>query len=104
MIRPVNTPVAVGLALADGTCHPRWVRWGRKTYRVEEIGFYHAFRKGTKRIHVFSVNVGTLDMRVEIDGETFTASTTVAAPGECSPNRGIRWACRLTATPHRPCG
>ena len=81
MIRPVNTPVSVGLALADGTCLPRWVRWGRKTYRVEEIGFHHTFRKGTKRIHVFSVNVGTLDMRVEIDGETFAATLTEVSDG-----------------------
>ena len=75
--------VSVGLLLNGerGVPVPRWVRWDQKTYRVEEVGLYHTVRKGNRKIHVFSVNVGTLDMRLEIDGETLAATLTEVSDG-----------------------
>ncbi len=72
MVRRVNQPVSVELLVDEGhrQAVPRWVRWAGKTYRVEELGFYHRYREGRKTWHVWSVNVGTLDMRLELDSES----------------------------------
>ncbi|MES2460491.1 MAG: hypothetical protein V4671_07895 [Armatimonadota bacterium] len=73
MIRQVNFPVSVGL-LIDAErklAAPRWVLWAGKRYAVEDVGFHHRHREGRKFWHVYQINVGTLDMRLEIDGESF---------------------------------
>jgi hypothetical protein len=72
MIRLVNQPVSLGLLVDEGHRHvsPKWVLWAGRKYVVEELGFYHRYREGRKTWHVWSVNVGALDMRLELDSES----------------------------------
>lgn len=83
MIRHINEPVSVGLLIDEERrlVTPKWVRWQNKRYEVAELGFHHTFRKGIKKIHVFSVNVGVLDMRLEMDAESFTTRLTEISDG-----------------------
>lgn len=76
MIRQVNVSVSVGL-LIDAErklAAPKWVLWAGKRYAVTEVGFHHRRREGRKFWHVYHVKVGTLDMRLEIDGKALPAS------------------------------
>jgi hypothetical protein len=83
MVRKVNQPVSIGL-LVDDAHHltvPRWVLWQGKRYTVVELGFYHRYREGRKLWHVFSVNVGSLDMRLELDSESLACTLKEVSDG-----------------------
>ena len=83
MIQRVHTSVTVFL-LADykhKRIRPYYVDWEQKRYEVKELNFYHWYRVGARKIHVFAVNVGTLDMRVEMDSETFECFLTEVSDG-----------------------
>lgn len=90
MTRTINQPV--GALLIAGArkpgekadrdrVRPYCIDWDGKRYKVEKCGFYHSYRKGTRKIHVFSVSTATLDMRVEVDSETFECFLTEISDG-----------------------
>ena len=83
MRTPVNQTVAVDLLINDIHCIvvPKWVLWAGKKYIVAELGFYYRTREGRKTWHVFSVNVGTLDMRLELDSESLACTFTEISDG-----------------------
>jgi hypothetical protein len=69
----LNEPVNVVLSI-DSARHiviPQRIKWRGKVYSVKEVGFVHSYRDGRTKIHVFSINVGTIDMRLEINGDSF---------------------------------
>jgi hypothetical protein len=72
MVRRVNQPVSVGLLIDEGhrLAAPKWVLWAGKKYAVQELGFHHRYREGRKTWHVWHVDVGMLDMRLELDSES----------------------------------
>lgn len=75
MIQRIDQPVSVHLVIdeAHRSAVPCRVKWQGQVYRVQELGLYHRYRDGRKVWHVFSVNVGALDMRLEVDGDTLAA-------------------------------
>lgn len=81
MIQSINQPVAVGLVAEERQTRPRTIQWQGRVYKVERVCFYHFVRRGREKIHVFSVNVGALDMRIEINGEDFAARLTEVSDG-----------------------
>lgn len=84
MTRTINQPVRVVLIADQTRAHgtrPYCVDWDGKRHKVERLGMYHSYRKGTRKIHVFSVSTATLDMRVEIDSETFECFLTEISDG-----------------------
>lgn len=50
-------------------------------YVVKEVGKYHPGRQGTVKLHYFTVNVGTLDMRIRIDGSSLVATLQYISDG-----------------------
>ena len=83
MIQAIRKPVRVFL-MADyqhKRVRPYFIDWEQQRYEVKELGLYHWYRVGTRKIHVFSVNVGALDMRIEIDSETFECFLTEISDG-----------------------
>lgn len=83
MLRTVRVPVAALIVSGKerGKVRPYAIEWEGKRYRVERLGFYHSYRKGTRKIHVFSVSTATLDMRLEVDSETFECFLTEISDG-----------------------
>jgi hypothetical protein len=71
----INEPVTVVLSIdsARSRVMPQRIKWRGTVYAIRELGFVHAYRDGRTTIHVFSVHVGSLDMRLEISGESFQA-------------------------------
>ena len=72
----VNTPVKVRLDI-DSTKQDVTllsIKWEGRIYHVKELGIKYPIRNGRKVIHVFCVNVGTIDMRLEIDADTLHAT------------------------------
>lgn len=78
-----NVPVKVRLDVdpAGKSVRLLLVKWEGRTYRVRETGIAYSVRDGRKRVHVFCVNVGTLDMRVHVDGDTLHASLIEVSDG-----------------------
>ena len=79
----VNTPVKVRLDI-DSTKQDISllnVKWENRTYAVKELGIKYSLRNGRKVIHVFCVNVGTLDMRLHVDGDTLHATLMEVSDG-----------------------
>ena len=70
MYQVLNDPnVKLDLAI-DGVnkvAVPRWVWWSDNTYKVKEVGAVYSERRGQTKIHIFCVNVGALDMTIELD-------------------------------------
>lgn len=60
---------------------PARVKWRGRTYSLVELGMHHSERRGTRKVHIFTFNVGTLDMRIEIDGESFAATLIAVSDG-----------------------
>lgn len=78
----VNEPVSIHLLIdQERRVLPARVKWRGKTYRLAELGMHHSERRGIKKVHVFTFNVGTLDMRIEIDGESFAATLIAISDG-----------------------
>ena len=83
MVTVVNEPVLVHLVI-DALAHtvvPQRIKWRGKVYATREIGFVHAYRRGRTKVHVFSLNVGNLDMRLEIDGDSLCAILVAVSDG-----------------------
>lgn len=57
------------------------VRWQGRDYLVRETGMAYTVRDGRKQVHVFCVNVGALDMRIHVDGDTLHATLIEASDG-----------------------
>ena len=65
--------VRIGLVI-DGVGRlvaPKWVWWDGKTYRVKEVGQIYSEQRGTRKVHCLALNVGTLDMLIQIDSHSF---------------------------------
>ena len=58
----------------DRLVSPRWVWWKGKTYKVKEVGQIYSEQRGMKKIHCFALNVGTLDMLIQVDSHSFAAT------------------------------
>ena len=73
--------VRIGLVLdgVDRLVAPKWVWWNGKTYRVREVGQIYSEQRGMRRVHCFALNVGTLDMLIQVDSHSF-APTLVWIP------------------------
>lgn len=84
MLQHPNQPVSVlyGFHAETRATVPYKVAWNGKTYRVRELGFAHTYRHGRAVMHVFEVNVGPLDMRLELNGETLHWTLTAVSDGE----------------------
>ena len=68
----VNEPVSLVLVY-DGLTKklfPKRIKCHQTVYEVREVGFDHPVWQGRKPIHIYTVNVGALDMRLSFDGET----------------------------------
>ena len=80
---PINEPVSVQLLIDAETnqVRPFRLKWRGKVYVVKEIGKYHPGRQGTVKLHYFTVNVGTLDMRIRIDGSSLAATSQYTSDG-----------------------
>ncbi len=75
--------IKLDLAL-DGVNHvvvPRWVWWQGKTYRVREVGAVRSKRRGQVKLHVYSVNVGTLDLTIEVDSTSLAPRLIAVSDG-----------------------
>jgi hypothetical protein len=72
----VNAPVKVRLDIDSRTQNItlHCIKWEGRTYTVRELGIKYPIRDGRKVVHVFCVNVGTLDMRLHIDADTLHAT------------------------------
>ena len=57
---------------------PRRIRWDGRVYRVESVGMVHRERLGRVRYYVFTVNVGSLDMQVRVNGDNLLDAVLVA--------------------------
>ncbi len=80
---PINEPVSVQLLLdaEHQLIRPFRLKWRGKVYVVKEVGKYHPGRQGTVKLHYFTVNVGTLDMRIRIDGSSLVATLQYISDG-----------------------
>jgi hypothetical protein len=79
----INEPIKVRLDIDSVTqkAHLRCVKWHGRDYLVREVGMLYTNRVGRTFIHVFSVNVGTIDMRIHVDGETLHATLVEISDG-----------------------
>lgn len=46
---------------------PRSIIWKNRIYRINKLGFHHAYRKGENLYHVFSAVSGTLFFKLVLD-------------------------------------
>ena len=65
--------VRIGLVLdgVDRLVAPKWVWWNGKTYRVREVGQIYSEQRGLRKVHCFALNVGALDMLIQVDSHSF---------------------------------
>jgi len=72
MTQTINEPVKVRLDIdsKEQIVSLHRIRWNNRIYTVQEVGLKYTIRNGRKMVHVFCVNVGTLDMRLHIDADT----------------------------------
>ena len=79
----INEPIKVRIDIdsVSNKAHLLCVKWQGRSYLVHEVGIKYTNRVGRTFIHVFSVNVGTLDMRIQVDGETLHATLVEISDG-----------------------
>lgn len=83
MVTPVNDPISLVLIIDSVamTAVPWKLKWRGKEYQVKELGMAYSVRDGRKKVHVFQVNVGSLDMRLHVDGDSFHATLVETSDG-----------------------
>ncbi len=86
---------SVCLALVTDGRHkvisPKWIVWKNNEYRVHSLNMVYSERRGTRKIHVFAMNVGpkdalpgtegTLDMLLEVDSESLAPTLVLVSDG-----------------------
>ena len=71
----------LSLELGEHAVVPLRIKWQGQTYTVREIGMIYRIRDGRKVIHVVCVNVGNLDMRLHIDGDSLITTLVEVSDG-----------------------
>lgn len=66
----LNDPVDVAVDFAGRRIRPRQVRWGKRTYDIQNTNLVHGAREGTKRVFYFSVSDAANFMKLRLDTET----------------------------------
>jgi hypothetical protein len=81
MLTKINERVKTFFLTKDTGEHPiipLKIRWRGRTYAVMEVGIVYSLRTVT---HVVQVNVGSLDMRLHIDGDTLITTLVEVSDG-----------------------
>lgn len=70
---------------------PKWLIWNNEEYRVCSVNMIYSERRGTKKVHVFAMNVGrkdanpgsvgSLDMLLEVDSESLAPTLVLVSDG-----------------------
>lgn len=94
-MQTVLRDTSVCLALVTDGRHkivsPKWIVRNNNEYRVHSLNMVYSERRGTRKVHVFAMNVGpkdafpgaegTLDMLLEVDSESLAPMLVLVSDG-----------------------
>lgn len=71
MIQVINQPVSVISKYDHQTLRtvPVRFKWRQRLYEVNKLGYYHQYKEGTRRFHIFEGTTSAFFFRLKLEAE-----------------------------------